>query len=183
MGEAYENGDPLAFGLNALQAGIGYRSLSTRGIGGYRLDFSGGHATANMGGFGGVRIARMSFDLQPRGRQYGIAPHGRQPKPRDPLQSHHIIQNEWAKANLANYDPDEALSVLLPKGNAGHSIITTRQNARRAARAAGGQGKWATSLREESEDAAGDLRAAGVAEEIRRRALKRAYKFFYALTP
>lgn len=50
-------------GLNALQAVIGWRSMSTRGIGGYRLDFSGGHATASMNGLGGVRITRVSRDV------------------------------------------------------------------------------------------------------------------------
>jgi RHS repeat-associated protein len=51
-------------GLNALQYGIGFRSLSTRGIGGYRLDFSGGHATASMNGLGGVGIKKRAGDWQ-----------------------------------------------------------------------------------------------------------------------
>jgi len=115
-------------------------------------------------------------------REFDIAPHGQQPTPRDPLQSHHIIQDEWARHNIPNYDSQAskaAPSILLHKGNARHSNITTAQNARRDARLAAGRGRWSTSLREEFEFAIMDLRMAGAPEKHVRKAIKKAYKHFY----
>jgi RHS repeat-associated protein len=45
---------------------------------------------------------------------YNIAPHGKQPTPRNPYQSHHIIQDEWAKAQGFDfYSSKDAPSILL----------------------------------------------------------------------
>jgi len=87
------------------------------------------------------------------------------------------------RANFANYSINnlhgEAPAILLRRGNTSHSIVTTAQNTRRDARIATGQGKWSSSLRQEFEYASQDLRAAGVPDATRKKALKKAYKYFY----
>ncbi len=75
-------------------------------------------------------------------QEYNISSHGSQPSPRSPYQSHHIVQDEWAKAQgLNGYSSRQAPAILLnaePDPNQ-HAIITSRQNARRDARIAGGK--------------------------------------------
>jgi hypothetical protein len=154
----------------------------------------GGGIGGGSGGRGGIAQANVSSPAQPVGQgtggtnqrvePYNITAHGKQPTPRDPLQSHHIIQDEWAKAHPAmpsgqTYNSRQAPSILLEKGNASHSIVTTRQNMRRDVRVDSGQERWSSTLREEFNNASQDLRAAGVPDAARKRAIKSAYKYFY----
>lgn len=113
----------------------------------------------------------------------GLDKHGRQPSPRPSNhESHHIIQDQWAKSNIGKsgkYSSYRAPAILLANGP--HDVVNKLQNSRRDARVAAGQGKWGSSLREEFDNAYTDLKAAGVSEECARRAIKRAYKYFYGL--
>jgi hypothetical protein len=108
-----------------------------------------------------------------------IAPHGRQPRPRRPLESHHVVQDAWAKQNVSGYNGNQAPTILLHENR--HRVVNTRQNARRDARVRSGKGKWSTAIRDEFENSSRDLRAAGVREAQRKRALKKAYKYFDSL--
>jgi hypothetical protein len=109
--------------------------------------------------------------------EFNIAPHGEQPTPRSPLESHHIIQDAWARNNMIGYNTRRAPSILLD--DATHDVINDLQNARRDLRVLSGERKWGSTLRDEFEHAAADLRASGVPEKVRRSALKKAYKHFY----
>ena len=114
-------------------------------------------------------------------QQYNITTHGNQPSPRSPYQSHHIVQDEWAKAQgFENYTSRGAPSILLDAtpGSNQHAIITARQNARRDARIAAGDAKWSTTLKQELKYARADLRAAGVPENDIKKAMKEARKHF-----
>ncbi len=63
-------------------------------------------------------------------------------------------------------------------GSNQHAIITARQNARRDARIAAGEGKWSTSLKQELKYAKADLIAAGVPKKYVTKAIKEAKKHF-----
>jgi RHS repeat-associated protein len=116
------------------------------------------------------RAVPEEFDVMP----YGSHPNGRRALG---LEAHHIIQNEWAKTNVPQYRKDQGPSIMLEK--AAHDTISVRQGARRDARACSGNGKWSSTQRDEFDYAADDMKAAGVPEAGRRKALKDAYKFFY----
>ncbi|SDP31704.1 RHS repeat-associated core domain-containing protein, partial [Pseudomonas cichorii] len=109
----------------------------------------------------------------------GIAAHAEQPSPRPSgMQSHHIIQDAWAKTNVSDYSRGSAPAILLP-ASPQHSTVTALQNARRDERLANGQSKWGTSMQEEFRNSYRDLGAAGVSEKCKRKAIKQAYKHFY----
>ncbi|MGJ7033327.1 DUF6531 domain-containing protein [Niabella hirudinis] len=117
-------------------------------------------------------------------QQHNIAPHGQQPSPRSPYQSHHIVQDEWAKTQgYSDYSSKKAPSILLDAtpGSNQHAIITARQNARRDARIAAGKGKWSTSLKTELRNARADLTAAGVPKAEINKAMKAAREYFKGL--
>lgn len=93
-----------------------------------------------------------------------------QPKPRvlgpngGRLQSHHGLQQEWAKTNLSQYGytPNLAPTVTLETGKGlPHTTISTAQNARRNARVAMGKGKWSSSIQEELQYLVEDFTKAG----------------------
>ncbi len=119
-----------------------------------------------------------------------ILPHKSQPSPRPKgnngkaLQSHHIIQDEWVKANLPSVTGVSKSSLhrnapaILLESNPAHSSITTAQNARRDARVANGRSKWDSTIKEEFYNASRDLRNAGICDKERKRALKKSYKYF-----
>ncbi len=105
------------------------------------------------------------------------------PKGRGPngglYQSHHGLQQEWAKQNLKdyNYDPGLAPSVTLETGiGHPHTVITNLQRARRDARVAAGQGKWSSSLQEELGYIVDDFRAAGYGNDVIQQVLEQQYK-------
>lgn len=114
--------------------------------------------------------------------EWNITRHGSQPSPRSPYQSHHLIQDQWAKSqNIVGYDSRDAPSILLDstKGDSNkHAIITNRQNARRDARIAEGKGKWSTTFKEEFDNMVDDLRAAGVSDSKIEEAKKAVNKYF-----
>ena len=112
----------------------------------------------------------------------GLAPHGSQPSPRPSgQQSHHTIQDKWAQANnIPGYSRDKAPAILLDHSPQ-HVIANTRQAQRAAARVANGQGKWSSTIQEEFNEASKDLRAAGVSDKCRKKALKQSYKYFDSL--
>nr|WP_244131742.1 RHS repeat-associated core domain-containing protein [Burkholderia multivorans] len=105
----------------------------------------------------------------------GVEPHGNQPSPRPSgYQSHHIIQDRWAKANeIEGYNYREAPAILIPQ-NPIHKAISDSQNARRDAMTAAGQDPWATSIQDQFNYSSQDMRAAGISDDCRKRALKKA---------
>ncbi|MBI0328965.1 RHS repeat-associated core domain-containing protein [Burkholderia plantarii] len=109
----------------------------------------------------------------------GVEPHGNQPSPRPSgYQSHHIIQDRWAKANdIDGYNYRQAPAILIPQ-NPTHKTISDSQNTRRDAMVAAGQDPWSTSIRDQFNYSSQDMRVAGVSDDCRKRALKKAYKYF-----
>jgi hypothetical protein len=95
------------------------------------------------------------------------------------LQSHHGLQQKWAKENLAKYgyDPDLAPTVTIETGKGlPHTSITNAQNARKYARVEDGMGKWSTSLQDELKNLADDFRNAGFSKSTTRDVLEQQYK-------
>jgi RHS repeat-associated protein len=89
------------------------------------------------------------------------------------VQSHHIIQDAWARRNgIAGYSRGRAPAVLLPTSGGPHAAISAAQSARRAAVG------WRTPIRDEFHASAAQMRAAGVPEPVVRRAISDAYKYF-----
>jgi len=83
-------------------------------------------------------------------------------------QKHHILQNEWAKKNLAKYgyDPNLAPVIMLETGKGlPHTIITNNQQSRKMVRLMNGDDKWGTSLMDELDNSRTDLRAAGISSK------------------
>lgn len=110
-----------------------------------------------------------------------IGPYG--PMPTAPgMQKHHVIQDAWVRENYgANYKADsmrnKATAIRLQQDPI-HNSISNAQGAYRRERVAGGQGKYTTSIQEEFQNSAKWMREAGVDEAARRKALKKAYKYF-----
>lgn len=65
IGEAYENRDVFGLGLNTLQLGLGMRSLSTRGVGGFRLTVGTDSRTLQSNGLAGLGVAKSSKGTLP----------------------------------------------------------------------------------------------------------------------
>ncbi|WP_414449630.1 hypothetical protein AB4851_27730 [Burkholderia sp. 22PA0099] len=89
---------------------------------------------------------------------------------RSDYQRHHIIQDRGG-----NYR--EAPAILIPQ-NPIHKAIGDSQNARRDAMTAAGQDPRATGIRDQFNYSSKDMRAAGISDDCRKRALKKAYKYF-----
>ncbi|MWC31265.1 hypothetical protein [Paenibacillus sp. MMS18-CY102] len=107
------------------------------------------------------------------------------PKPRGKgpnggrLESHHGLQGEWAKENLAQYGYDykEAPTVTLETGKGHpHTDLTNRQNERRDARVAEGKGKWSSTLQEELTYIVEDFKELGYTRETIETILEQQYK-------
>lgn len=78
------------------------------------------------------------------------------------LQSHHVIQQQWAKVNLPGYDGGLAPTITLETyNNLPHSRISILQNARRDNRVKLGSGKWSSSVNDELGYAVNDLMDVG----------------------
>lgn len=110
---------------------------------------------------------------------FNITSHSRQPSPRSPYQSHHIIQSEWAAQNYETYSRGAAPAILLEQTQ--HSIITTRQNQRRDERVLQGKEKWASTLPLEKRYTRSDLQAAGVPSDKIQEAMNAANTYFNSL--
>jgi hypothetical protein len=105
------------------------------------------------------------------------------PKGRGPggglRQSHHGLQQEWAKQNLGKhgYDPDLAPTVTIETGQGyPHSKISELQNARRDARVSAGNGKWSSTIDEELGYIVSDFRAAGFKNGVISQVLEQQYR-------
>ncbi|PGZ94952.1 hypothetical protein COE51_21720 [Bacillus pseudomycoides] len=105
------------------------------------------------------------------------------PKGRGPnggnLQSHHGLQQQWAKGNLSQYgyDPKLAPTVTIETGKGlPHTIITNAQNLRRDERVALGNGKWNSTLQDELKNMVFDFEQAGFSKETIRETLEQQYK-------
>jgi uncharacterized protein YukE len=94
-----------------------------------------------------------------------------------PLQSHHPIQQEWAKQNLFNYKGRSAPTITIESGKGyPHYFISQLQNARRDAREAAGKGKWSSSLQEELEYIVSDMQKIGYSRKTIEDTLEQQYK-------
>ncbi|MEC2077055.1 T7SS effector LXG polymorphic toxin [Metabacillus fastidiosus] len=95
------------------------------------------------------------------------------------LQSHHGLQQEWAKNNLSqygyNYKLAPTITIETGKGLP-HTIINNAQTARRNERVASGVGKWSTTLQEELQFAVEDLTKAGFSRNTISQVLEQQYK-------
>lgn len=95
------------------------------------------------------------------------------------VQSHHPIQQEWAKQQVfpnGTYNSRAAPAVLLPSTSGSvHAQISGMQRAFR------NQYGYDTDVRTEINEAARQMRAAGVPEGVVRRAMRQNYKYFDCL--
>ncbi len=97
------------------------------------------------------------------------------------LQSHHGLQQQWAKENLEQYgyDANKAPTITIETGKGfPHTEISKRQNARRNERVAQGKGKWSSTLQEELNYTVEDLKAAGFSRKTIEDVLEQQYKMF-----
>ncbi|WP_317162799.1 RHS repeat-associated core domain-containing protein [Tenacibaculum maritimum] len=98
-------------------------------------------------------------------------------KPDNLVQSHHGIQDAWAKKNINNYKRNSAPATLLPSSSGmSHAKISAAQRARRRA-----QGGWNTSLKEEFNISYKEMIDAGTPKAQAQKALKDSYKYFDSL--
>ncbi|MEU4476402.1 DUF6531 domain-containing protein, partial [Micromonospora sp. NPDC023888] len=93
------------------------------------------------------------------------------------VQSHHIIQNEWAVVNkVVNYSRGAAPAILLRTSSGeAHALISAAQSARRRA------GGFATSIQHEFRESYRELLNAGVPQDVAQKAIKDAYKYFNSI--
>lgn len=95
------------------------------------------------------------------------------------LQSHHGLQQQWAKENLSKYgyDPELAPTVTIETGKGmPHTSISNAQNARRNARVASENGKWSSSLQDELQYTANDFKNAGFSKDTIKGVMDQQYK-------
>ena len=95
------------------------------------------------------------------------------------LQSHHGLQQQWAKENLSQYgyNPELAPTVTIETGRGmPHTIISNAQNTRRNARVASGNGKWSSSLQDELQYIVDDFTSAGFSKDTINGVLEQQYK-------
>ena len=120
-----------------------------------------------------------TYDMDSHGRlspQVNRAPGHCNKKDDDRVQSHHTIQQEWAKRNIKGYDPEKAPAILLPSSSGkAHAIISAMQRAFRK------QNGFNTSIRQEFTESARQLKAAGLSSKQIKRALSQSYKYFKEL--
>ena len=108
-------------------------------------------------------------DSQPRPK--GIGPNGGR------LQSHHPIQQEWAMANIPDYDPSLAPTITIESGSGfPHTVISNLQTARRDARIAAGRGRWSSTIDEELGYIVSDMKTAGFSATQIKQVLEANYK-------
>ncbi|MEH7773964.1 T7SS effector LXG polymorphic toxin [Bacillus velezensis] len=100
------------------------------------------------------------------------------------LQSHHGLQQQWAKENLKKYgyDANKAPTITIETGKGfPHTEISKRQNMRRNERVAQGKGKWESTLQEELNHTVEDLKAAGFSHKTIENVLEQQYKMLEKL--
>ncbi|WP_444647909.1 RHS repeat-associated core domain-containing protein [Flavobacterium columnare] len=97
-------------------------------------------------------------------------------RPDDFIQSHHSIQDAWAKKNINGYNRDLAPATLLPSSSGmSHAKISAAQRSRRASNG------WNTTLKEEFNTSYKEMLDAGVPKSQAQKALKDSYKYFDSL--
>src|SRR5262249_22805145 len=96
------------------------------------------------------------------------------------VQSHHIIQDEWAQQNVQGYQRGAAAAILLPSSSGQpHALITGEQAVRRNARVAQGQGPFGgPPIREQFQHSYRDMINSGVPQDAARKGIRQAYKYF-----
>ena len=98
-------------------------------------------------------------------------------KPDDFIQSHHPIQDAWAKRRINGYKRNKAPGILLPSSSGmSHANISLAQRLRRSA-----NGGWNTTLRDEFNIGYREMLNAGVPTKQAQKAFKQAYKYFDSL--
>ena len=92
------------------------------------------------------------------------------------VQSHHIIQDEWAVKNIPSYRRNDAPAILLKsKSGSAHALISSSQRKRRKTLG------YATSLRDEFNFSYSSMIDAGVSKKSAQKAIKKSYKYFNSL--
>lgn len=115
-----------------------------------------------------VLFNTMHGTAQPKPR--GVGPNGNR------LQSHHGLQQEWAKQNLPGYNPNLAPTITIETGKGSpHTAISNAQNARYRDRKDSGQGVWSSTLDQELNSILGDLRSAGFSDATISKVLTQQY--------
>ncbi|QKJ85712.1 Type IV secretion protein Rhs [Paramixta manurensis] len=90
------------------------------------------------------------------------------------VQSHHPIQDAWAKKRINDYQRNSAPATLLKSSSGSpHAAISTAQRARRAA-----TGGWDTTLKQEFNISYKEMLDAGVPTNQARKSLGDAFKYF-----
>lgn len=93
------------------------------------------------------------------------------------VQSHHPIQDAWAKKKISGYHRDSAPAPLLKSASGSpHAKFSAAQRVRRAL-----PGGWDTTLKQEFNTSYSEMLKAGVPVKQARRALNDAYKYFDGL--
>jgi len=92
------------------------------------------------------------------------------------VQSHHPIQQEWARRNVPGYDGAKAPGVLLASASGSpHAQASASQRARRRCEGYG------TDINHEFQTSYSELIAAGVPKKTAQKAMKDNYKYFDSL--
>ncbi|AYN96137.1 hypothetical protein EAW52_20320 [Pseudomonas sp. LTJR-52] len=92
------------------------------------------------------------------------------------IQSHHFIQNEWAKRNISGYRRNKAPAILIPSASGeSHALISSMQRSRRRIEG------WGGTIRDEFNVAYREMLEAGIDSSAARKAASRSYKYFYSL--
>ncbi|MGG2398360.1 RHS repeat-associated core domain-containing protein [Pseudomonas sp. SH1-B] len=90
------------------------------------------------------------------------------------VQSHHAIQDAWAKKNIFGYQRNSAPGTLLQSSSGSpHAAISVAQRVRRAT-----PGGWNTTLKSEFNISYREMLDAGVSSKQARKALSDSYKYF-----
>ena len=93
------------------------------------------------------------------------------------IQSHHGIQDAWARRRINGYVRNQAPATLLPSASGmSHSNVSAAQRARRRT-----QGGWNTTLKEEFNISYKEMIDSGVPRSQAKKAMKDSYKYFNEL--
>lgn len=92
------------------------------------------------------------------------------------VQSHHPIQDKWAKLNVEGYDRNEAPAILLESSSGSpHAVISSMQRQRRAIEG------YNTDITHEFNTGYREMIDAGVNTKDAQKAMRNAYKYFDSL--
>ncbi|MGH8084846.1 MAG: RHS repeat-associated core domain-containing protein [Lysobacter sp.] len=119
-------------------------------------------------------------ELSPGGNR---APGHTNTRPDRFVQSHHVVQDEWAKRNITGYRSGNAPTILLQSASGHeHAMVSAAQRRWRAQLAILPGGKWgSTTLRQEMAAGYRQLVDAGVPASRARRMVGKSYQYFSSL--